>query len=93
VDVLPVGRDDDEHHDRDEDRDLPGEGIRREPGERQRDQDLVGGVGHRGECVGGEDRQRDALGEQRLAQLRARELAADQHALAQLRDAHHEQRL
>ena len=46
------------------------------PAQRQDDQDLLGRVGHGGERVAGEDRQREALGQQRLT----RPVAADRSA-------------
>ena len=69
VDVLTVRRHHGEHHHADRDPDLPGPGVRRGAGHRQHDEDLVRGVGDRRQRVTGEDRQRDPLGKQRLAQL------------------------
>ena len=82
--VLPVGRDHDQHHDRDQDGDLPGVAVRDQPGEGQGQQDLVGRVGDRGQRVRGEHRQRDPFGQQGLAQLGAAELAADEEPLGDL---------
>ena len=46
------------------------------------EEDLVRGVGDRGQRVAGEDRQRDPLGQQRLAQLVAAHRTADEQPLA-----------
>jgi hypothetical protein len=68
VHVLPVGRHHGDHHhghrQRDPRRVHVGGGTR----DRQRQQDLVGRVGHRRERVGGEHGKRDALREQRVLQ-------------------------
>ena len=59
VHVLAVRRDDGQHHDRDRDADLPRPDVGGGAGQRQHDEDLVGGVGDRRERVAGEDRERD----------------------------------
>ena len=61
------------------------------PGQRQHDEDLVGGVGDRRERVAGEDRQGDPLGQQRLAQLGAAQLAPEQDPLGDVADTHERQ--
>ena len=66
--VLAVRRHHGEHHQGDREGDLPRPQVRRRAaGHRQHDEDLVGGVGDRRERVAGENRQRDALRQQRLA--------------------------
>ena len=88
VHVLPVRRHHGEHHDGDGDRDLPAEGVRRDPGDREHDEDLVGRVGDRGERVAREDRERDALGQQRLPELAAAQLATQEDPLRDISEAH-----
>ena len=82
--VLPVGRDDDEHDQRDGDADLPREGVGREPGDAQREEDLVRRIGHRRESVAGEHRKRDPFGQQRLVQAVAAHGAAEQQPLERI---------
>ena len=86
--VLPVRRHHDRHHQGDGDADLPRPDVRRRARQRQHDEDLVGGVGDRREGVAGEDREGDALGQQRLAQLGAAELPAEQDPLGDVSDTH-----
>ena len=62
--------------------------VRRRAREREHDEDLVRGVGDRREGVAGEDGEGDALGEKRLAQLGAAQLAAEQDPLGDVADAH-----
>ena len=90
--VLPVGGDHGQHHQGDGQPDLPAEGVGRHARDRQHDEDLVGRVGHGGQGVAGEDRQRDPLREQRLAQLGAPQLAAQQDPLGDIADTHVGQR-
>jgi hypothetical protein len=89
VHVLPVGRDDDHHHERDREPDLPGERVGGEAGHPEHEEDLVRGVGDRGECVTGEDREGDPLGEQGLAEAVAAHRAAQQQALERVRRVGH----
>ncbi len=91
VDVLAVRRDHGRHHQGDGDRDLPGPRVGAGPREGQHDEDLVGGVGHRRERVAGEDRERDPLGQERLAQLGATELASQQDPLGDVPNSHDRQ--
>ena len=68
--------------DDDGERDLPRRREReRAAGQPERQEDLVGGVGHRGERVAGEDGEREALGEEGLAEPVAAHRAAEDHAL------------
>ena len=69
----------------DGDADLPGVGVGREPGDAEGQEDLVRGVGHRGQRVAGEHRQRDPLGQQRLVQPVAAHGAAEQEPLERVR--------
>jgi len=91
VHVLPVRRDYGEHHQRDEQADLPAERVGRDARRRQHDEDLVGRVGDRGERVAGEDRQRDPLGQQRLTELGAAQLSSQQDPLRDVADTHERQ--
>ncbi len=86
--VLAVGRHHRQHDEGDDQADLPRVRVGAHAGERQRQEDLVRGVRHRGQRIAREDRQRNALGEKRLAELRAAELASDQRALGDLGDTH-----
>ncbi len=88
VHVLPVGGHHREHHDRDGDVDPPAEDVRRGAGHREHDEDLVRCVGHRRQRVAREDGQRDALRQQRVSQLGAAQLAAEQDPLRDISDAH-----
>jgi len=69
VDVLAVGRHHHEHDGHDDETDLPrvgrGKGA---AGNGQGEEDLVRRVGNRRECIAGEHRERDPLGEQGLSQ-------------------------
>ena len=51
------------------------------PRQAEGQEDLVGGVGDRGQGVAGEHRQRQALGEEGLAEPVAAHRAAEDHAL------------
>ena len=88
MDVLPVGGHHHQHHDGDQECDLPGKGVRGQSGQRQGEQDLVGRVGHRGQRVGREHRKRDPLRQQGLTQLSAAQLTAHQQTFAHVRQAH-----
>ena len=79
-----------EHHDGDREADLPGEGVRRQPGHRQGDEDLVRGVGDGRERVAGEDRQGDPLGQQRVAELVVGEGLPDEQPLENSSGGRHE---
>ena len=68
VDVLPIGHDDDEHHDGDGQADLPREGVGRQSGDREGDEDFVGRVGDRRQRVARKHRQGDLLRQQGLAE-------------------------
>jgi hypothetical protein len=84
VHVLPVGQ---HHHDqdhRDGERDLPGDGQRRQPGDREGQEDLVRGVRDRRQRVAGEHREGDALGQQGLTQLGAAQFAPEQQPFADI---------
>jgi len=82
VDVLSVGRHDDEHDEDDADGDLPRVGgDEGATGQAEHEHDLVGRVGHRGERVAGEDRQREALGQEGLPQPVAAHGSTDEEAL------------
>ena len=85
---LAVARDDGEHHQRDREADLPRPDVRRRAGDGEHDEDLVGRVRHRGQRVAGEHRQGDPLGEERLPQLAAAELATQQDPLGHVADTH-----
>jgi hypothetical protein len=89
VDVLAVGRDDHQHHRGDDQADLPGEGVGREPGDAQGQEDLVRCVGHRGQRVTGEHRQRDPLRQQGLAQPVAAHRPADEQPFDRVRHRWH----
>jgi hypothetical protein len=84
VHVLAVGRDDDDHDEDDGDRDLPavrhGERATRQA---EHEHDLVRCVGHGRERVTREDRQREPLGQECLAELVAAHRATDEEALEQ----------
>ncbi len=84
VHVLPVGGDDGEHQHHDRDRDPRAEVVGRDARDRQDQQHLARCVGHGGQRVGGEDGQREALGEQRLPQLVAAQRPADQNPFRQV---------
>jgi len=81
VHVLAVGGDDGQHHEDDDQADLPAERVGGQSGQRQGQEDLVRGVRDRRERVAGEDRQGDALGQQRLAELVAAQCPADDEPL------------
>ena len=85
---LAIARDDRQHHHRHRETDLPRPDVRRRAGDGQHDEDLVGRVGHRGQGVAGEDGQRDPLGQQRLPQLAAAQLATQEDALGDIADTH-----
>ena len=78
VHVLPVGGDDREHQHDDRDRDPGAEVVGRHARDGQDQQHLARRVGHGGQRVGGEDGQRDALGEERLPQPVAAQRPPDQ---------------
>ena len=59
------------------------------PGDPQHEEDLVGRVGDRREGVAGEHRERDPLGQQRLAETVAAHGAAEQQALDGVRHLWH----
>ncbi len=88
VDRLPVGRDHGQHHQGDRETDLPRPDVRRGTGDREHDEDLVRRVGDRRQRVAGEHREGDLLGKQRLAELRATELATQQDPLRDVADTH-----
>ncbi len=79
--VLAVARHHGQQHDHDRQPDPRGVRVGRHPGDRQRQEDLLGRVGDRRHRVGGEDRQRDALGQQVVGQPVAALRPADQDAL------------
>ena len=82
MDVLPVAHDDDGHDDDHREGDLPRVGQRQgAAGQAERQEDLVRGVGHRGERVTGEHREREPLREEGLAEPVAAHRAAQDHAL------------
>ncbi len=66
---LPVRGDDHSHQQRDGDRDRHDVLLRRRRRDEQDDQDLAGGIGDRGQRVGGEDRERQHLRQQRVLQV------------------------
>ena len=78
ADVLPVGGDDREHQDHDGERDPRAEVVRRHARDGQDEEHLSRCVRHRGQRVGCEDGERDALGEEGLPQLVAAQRPADQ---------------
>ena len=80
-DRLAVRDDHDRHQRGDRDRDRHDVALRRGRGREQHDEDLAGGVGDRRQRVGGEDRQRQDLGEQRVLEPSGREGAAEDHTL------------
>jgi hypothetical protein len=90
VHVLPVGRDHDQHHERDPETDERRGHVRRRARQGKGQEHLVRGVGHRRQRVGGEHRQRDPLGQQRLPEALAVNGAADQEALERIGERGHE---
>ncbi len=74
--VLPVACDHDEHDPRDRQPDPGRHRIGRQARHRQHQEDLLRCVRHRGQCIGGEHRQGDPLGQQRVRQLVAAERLA-----------------
>ena len=68
VHVLPVACHHDQHHRRHGDADPGRQRIRRQARHREHQEDLFRGVRNRGERIGGEHRQGDPLGQQRVAQ-------------------------
>ena len=81
VHVLPVARDHREQHDDDREPDPRRERVRRHPGHRQREEDLLRCIGHRRHGVRGEDRKRDPLRQQGVGEPVAALRAPDQDAL------------
>jgi hypothetical protein len=81
VHVLPVGRDDDEHDQGDSDADLPGVRVGREPGDAEREEDLVRRIGNRRKGVTGEHREGDPLGQEGLVQTVAAHGSTEQDPL------------
>ena len=79
VHVLPVGGHHHEHHERHRHTDPGRHRVGRQTCDRQHQEDLLGGVGHRRHGVGGEHRQGDALGQQGVGQLVAAERLPDQY--------------
>ncbi len=86
---LPVRRDDGDHDRRDGEPDPRCVGVRRDAGEAQGEEDLLRGVGHRRQRVTGEDRQRHALGHQRLAEPLTAHGPADDQPLGDVREPGH----
>jgi hypothetical protein len=89
MDVLPVGRHDDEHHGGDDERDLPRERIGGEAGDSEGQEELVRCVRDRRQRIAGEHRQGDPLRQQGLAEPVAVHRAADQQPLDRVRDLWH----
>jgi len=82
VHVLAVAQDHDTHDDDHREGDLPRVGQREgATAQAEGQQDLVGGVRHRGQGVAGEDRERQLLRKERLAEAVAAHRAAEDHAL------------
>ena len=69
ADVLAVGGDDHEHDRHDHEADPGREVEEGQPAQGQHEQDLLRRVGDRGQGVGGEDGQGDALGQERGVQF------------------------
>ena len=90
VHVLPVGRDDDEHHHSHRHADPRREGVGRQPRHREHQEHLFGRVGDRRHRIGGEHRQRDALGQQRVTQPVASKRTPDQQPPSDGRQLGHE---
>ena len=85
---LAIAGDDREHHERDDEADLPRPDVGRGAGHGEHDEDLVRRVRHRRQRVAGEDRESDPLRQQGLPQLAAAELAAQQDPLGNVADTH-----
>jgi hypothetical protein len=87
VDRLLVGDDDDDQQRGDGECDRHRQVDRGGAGEHQDQQDLLGGVGHRGHRIGREHRQRDPLAEAFVPGLRQRHRRPHEPAFHE-RDAH-----
>ncbi len=87
---LPVGGDDHRQQDHDPQGNGCGEVQQGDPTEAQHQQDLLGGVRHGRERVGGEDRQRDPLGQQLLRRPMAGVRTADQQPLGHRPEPRHD---
>ena len=90
VDGLDVREDDDRHHGRDRDRHRQDVMAGRRGRADQDDERRLGRVGDGRERVGGEDREGEPLGEQRLVHLPARAGSADQSSLERKRAGAHD---
>src|SRR4029453_14942754 len=80
-DHLPVGQDQDEQQHHHPGGQGQGQPDRRRPGDDQNQQHLLGGIGGRGDRVGGEHGQRDPLGDPLVGELRGLERRAEQGPL------------
>ena len=90
VHVLPVRRDDDEHHEDDGEPDPRRDHQGGRPGEREGQQDLVGRVRDRRERVRREHGQRDALGDEGVAEPVAADGTSEQQAFGGIREVRHD---
>ena len=90
VHVLAVGGHHHHHHQRHRKADPGCHHQRGQARDRQHQEDLLGRVRHRGHGIGGEHRQGDALGEQRVAQLVAAERLAQEQPAHAHRNLGHE---
>jgi len=89
VDHLTIGEHHDDHQEHHGKGDPRGQVQVGQSPEGQHLEDLLGGVGDRGQRVGGEDGQGDPLGQQGLAQIVAAHRASDQYALDGTEFRHH----
>ena len=91
--ILPVGGHHGEQHGHDG---QPHPGRQDDGGDarqRQGQQDFVRRIGHGGQCIRGEDRQGNALGQQGVGQPLAPVGPADEHPLERIEQFEHEPKL
>ena len=89
VHVLPVGRHNRQQHQHDGQAHPGRERHRRNTGQGQGQQDFIRRIRHRGQCVGGKNRQRDAFGQQRMGELVVAEGTPHKDSLERVEEVQH----